>query len=222
MPTSAEFEIFWPHMRNTRYHVNQNGLDKFCFEDTSGTWYPQQSTLKWFSIPEMNQHENIYGNYIIYNHQTPKISKARRFVVSFCNQKNGTQKKVATWGHHVAAFSAAKVESGSWWPWEAKPVGWKVARISMPGEYLFISNNIYIYTYFMYVIIYCILYVYIYMVSIVYICCNIRLYTHIIYVCKYTDVFFTVSKLSLKIYRSDLGPFAHLPLWSWYCLPCCL
>lgn len=61
MPTSAEFYILTAYF-DTRYHVNQNGLDKFCFEDTSGTSYPQQSTLKWFSIPEMNQHENIYGN----------------------------------------------------------------------------------------------------------------------------------------------------------------
>ena len=73
-----------------------------------------------------------------------------------------------------------------------------MARISMPGEYLFISNNIHIFHVYMLL--------YIYMVSIVYICCNIRLYTHIIYVCNCTDVFFTVSKLSLKIYRSYLGP----------------
>lgn len=72
----------------------------------------------------------------------PKISKDLLFLFA---TKKMARKKVATWGHHVAAFSAAKVESGSWWPWEAKPVGWKVARISMPGEYLFIGNNIYIY-----------------------------------------------------------------------------
>lgn len=131
----------------------------------------------------------------------PKISKDLLFLFA---TKKMARKKVATWGHHVAAFSAAKVESGSWWPWEAKPVGWKVARISMPGEYLFIGNNIYIY--FMYVIIYCILYVYINGIYSVYLLQYQIIYTYHIYVCKYTDVFFHSFQVVLENIQKWFGP----------------
>ena len=149
--------------------------------------------------PKWTNIKKIYGNYIIYNHQTPKISKARTFVVSFCNQKKWHEKNIATWGHHVAALSAAKVESGSWCPWEAKPVGDGRWHVYLCQVNICLLVTIYIHIFH---VCYCI-----YMVSIVYISVAISDYIHISYMYVIVQMFFfTVSKLSLKIYRSYLGP----------------
>lgn len=164
-----------------RYHA-KNGRHKFCFEDTSVTSYPQQTTLIWFSIYEINQH--IKHTYIItwnLHHLQPPKSKdfqSKKLWCVFLQQnkwhENKSRLEVITsqlwvlpkWSLDLGAHERPNLGDGR-----------RQVYLCQVNICLLVT----VYIYFMYVI----LYIYIYIWYLLCISVAISDYTHISYIYMY-------------------------------------